>query len=302
MNIARSHEVAVSQEHWNLYSGITPSHEDPTTVRKVGSDRDEDIEVTGYLTKKEILDRRISMLDELIQKYTSEYWLLGEELLSLKSLGQVGIDTVNADNTKGADNHRKNVRELFLAQSKGNDACLPHAVELQQFVKDLPSETCGSMSSEQLRGAKQEWLDQKMNEISRIEMSSHAALCREMDAHGALAMLCGMNNSYFIRSHIVSIGRNRAVAQSEQHNEKVDIDISGEAALYGHERMISRLQAKIFKDTDGAFRIQNCSKSRPISVDGIVLTEGEIRLLRNMSLISVAAVSFLFMTHVCRNP
>lgn len=278
--MARDHEVAVPQERWNLYSGITP-REHPTGTRSDASRGENGLD---SLTKKEILERRIAMLDNLIDTYTSEYWLLGEELLCLKSLGR--RDEV--DREKG-----RPVRERFI-DTVSKEGCLPHAVRLQEFVQDLPSGTPGSAGPRELVKAKQDFLDGKLQDIRRMEMSSHAGLSREMNSHGALAMLCGMNSTFFIRSHIVSIGRNN---RGSSQDEKVDIDISDEAALCGHERMISRLQAKIFKDTDGMFRIQNCSQSRPLCVDGVVLSGGQIGKLSNMSIISVAGVSLLFITH-----
>ena len=61
--------------------------------------------------------------------------------------------------------------------------------------------------------------------------------------------------------------------------------------------MREKIVTNIFKDTDGTFRIQNCSQNRPLSVDGLVLKEGNIGRLNNMSLISVVGVSLLFITH-----
>jgi len=275
------HEVGALHARWNLYSDITPD-EHPTGTQTDGSGNEEGL---ACLTKKEILERRIEMLDDLINSYTSEYWLLGEELLYLKSLGRTD---------EHAHGKGQAVRERYMSAVSSKEDCLPHAVRLQKFVHGLPEGTHGCSGPQELRQAKQEFLDATLKNIRRMEMSSHAALSREMNSHGALAMLCGMNKTYFIRSHIVSIGRNYRVSPQD---EKIDIDISDEAALCGHERMISRLQAKIFKDTDGTFRIQNCSQNRPLSVDGLVLKEGNIGRLNNMSLISVVGVSLLFITH-----
>lgn len=267
--------------HWNLYSGVTPTHQDCPTGRHTDTHAADE-----ELTKKQVLERRIAMLDNLIDTYRSEYWLLGEELLCLKNRSQ--------GNDLSDDGNSESICELF--KKKSTEECLPHAARLQQFVKDLPEGTLSRVGPKDLSMAKQGLLDTRMKEISRLEMSSHAALSREMNAHGALAMLCGMNNTYFIRSHIVSIGRNNSNG-STSLEEKVDIDISEEAALCGNEKTISRLQAKIFKDTDGACRIQNCSHSRPLNVDGTILHKGDIIRLYNMSIISVAGVSLLFITH-----
>ena len=112
-----------------------------------------------------------------------------------------------------------------------------------------------------------------------------ASLSREMKERGAIAVLCGMHKTFFIRNHSVTLGRRDA-----------DIDISDEASLLECERSISRLQCRIFLD-DGGFRLMNCGK-RAVSVDGLTLGEGEQVALGPLSLVSVAAVSFIFVPDI----
>jgi hypothetical protein len=143
---------------------------------------------------------------------------------------------------------------------------LPHAVELLELSgggQSVASNTSGSLGAD----------------VLRAEQSSLAALSREMKRSGALAVLLGVNNSYHVRSLAVTIGRRDA-----------DVDLTDE--LGECDRSVSRIQARIFVDDIG-WRLLNTGK-RPMSVDGVTLTEGEHAPLGPLSLISVATISVLF--------
>jgi len=247
-----------------------------------------DADPSSSLSKNEVLNRRIGMLDSLIERYSSEFWLLGEELLHMKDLKQEGSDPPVAESDMVID-----LQKAF----RGNDdgVHLPHAVLLQQYVNNLPDGTISAhgRDAQHLRESKENFLNIHLKEISRLEMSSHAALAREMDAHGALAMLCGNLKTYYIRSHIVTIGRKSRRMTGQ--NMSVDIDITEEAALHGPIQAVPRCQARIFLDSDGMFRIQNCSDGRPLNVDGKIVGKGKCQTLVNMSFIGLASVGLLFM-------
>ncbi len=143
---------------------------------------------------------------------------------------------------------------------------LPHAVELLELSgggQSVASNTSGSLGAD----------------VLRAEQGSLAALSREMKRSGALAVLLGVNNSYHVRSLAVTIGRRDA-----------DVDLTDE--LGECDRSVSRIQARIFVDDIG-WRLLNTGK-RPMSVDGVTLTEGEHAPLGPLSLISVATISVLF--------
>ena len=269
------------------FDGIGPrsSLEEGPSSRRV----DEiDADPCSSLTKNELLSRRIGMLDSLIERYSSEFWLLGEELLQKKDLKQEGSDQRVSESASVVD-----LQKEFAGTGDGVN--LPHAALLQQYVNNLPDGTVSARSrgAQQRREAKENFVNVHLKEISRLEMSSHAALAKEMEAHGALAMLCGTLKTYYIRSHIVTVGRKSRCMNSQ--NTNIDIDITEEAALYGPVQAVPRCQARIFLDSDGMFRIQNCSDGRPLNVDGKIIGKGKTRTLVNMSFIGVAGVGLLFM-------
>ena len=167
--------------------------------------------------------------------------------------------------TKSVEACRKEV------EASGNPGILPHAVALRELAGNESSTSAATGVD--------------VDAVARAEQSSLASLSREMKERGVIAVLCGMHKTFFIRNHSVTLGRRDA-----------DIDISDEASLLECERSISRLQCRIFLD-DGGFRLMNCGK-RAVSVDGLTLGEGEQVALGPLSLVSVAAVSFIFVPDI----
>lgn len=61
------------------------------------------------------------------------------------------------------------------------------------------------------------------------------ALCRELDAHGALAVLCGRARRYLLRRTAVLLGRNT------ESQGRVDVDLSEEGPA---AQTVSRQQVR----------------------------------------------------------
>ncbi len=188
------------------------------------------------------------MTEGLIDTYREEYWRVAALLAQAK-------EGPSLDSVRG---------------HVGQSAVLPHAVELLGLSGGGQSAAANTAGG---HGA----------DVLRAEQSSLAALSREMKRCGDLAVLLGMNNSYYLRSHSVTVGRRDA-----------DVDLTDE--LGDCERSVSRLQARLFMDDIG-WRLLNTGK-RPMSVDGVTLAEGEQLPLGPLSLISVATVSLLFVPSV----
>ena len=197
--------------------------------------------------------RRLEMTESLVEAYKEQYWEVARALAQGKGA------------TKSVEACRKEV------EASGNPGILPHAVALRELAGNESSTSAATGVD--------------VDAVARAEQSSLASLSREMKERGAIAVLCGMHKTFFIRNHSVTLGRRDA-----------DIDISDEASLLECERSISRLQCRIFLD-DGGFRLMNCGK-RAVSVDGLTLGEGEQVALGPLSLVSVAAVSFIFVPDI----
>lgn len=239
------------------------------------------------LGKRKVIERRIEMLTSLTDAYRTQYWELADELLSLKYTGcgnsEESEDEAGLSIQEGIDT----IKNAMGTTSKGS---LPHAIRLQESVKDL---VLGDRKVPK-RPRQKNVANKGIDMISRVEMSSYNALCREMDNHGARAMLCGMKYTYYIRSTVVSIGRRAGPGKQTRGTKAVDVDLVEEAVTYGHQDAISRCQARIFLDGDGCFRVYNCGK-RGVNVDGSQIEPGKSAVLQHLSLISVAGVSLLFL-------
>ena len=191
------------------------------------------------------------MTDSLLEAYKEQYWGVASELAMGDFDGSGSTATTVAT-------RREEV---------GDGGILPHAVVLRELTNGGGSSTTRAVD---------------VAKVARAEQSSVAALNKEMGERGAIAVLCGMYNTFFVRNHSVTLGR----------LEDVDIDLSEEAELCDCERAISRQQCRIFRD-DSGWRLLNTG-SRAMSVDGKTVTEGQNASLGTMTLISVAAVSLLF--------
>ena len=204
------------------------------------------------------------MTEGLIDAYREEYWRVAALLAQSKegpSLDDYRWQMEHVDRVEKAEKAERVERVERVEQN-----VLPHAVELLGISgggQPVAANTSGGFGAD----------------ILRAEQSSLAALSREMKQCGALAVLLGVNNSYHVRSHTVTVGRQDA-----------DVDLTDE--LCGCERSVSRMQARIFMDDTG-WRLLNTGK-RPMSVDGVTLSEGGHAPLGPLSLISVATVSVLF--------
>jgi hypothetical protein len=239
----------------------------PTTVMKLSSSGED------CVSPADVLRRRLAMSEGLAQTYRDRYWALVQDL---------------------ARESGSSVDEGLLEEYRQNQSgtCLPHALDLQQRAARLNGMLHLEKKKEGMSNTvTEEDVPEGAASISRAEQSSLVSLSKEMKEHGAFAVLCGMHDTFYIRSHLVTLGRGTRGVDGD-----VDIDVSQEALLCGCERSVSRLQARLFLD-DGGFRIQNVGE-RPMSVNGRRLGTGEDAVLDTMSLISVAALSFIFIQSI----
>ncbi|KAL5557943.1 hypothetical protein UlMin_034154 [Ulmus minor] len=118
--------------------------------------------------------------------------------------------------------------------------------------------------------------------VIRLEQSAHSHMQRAIASHGALAILYGHHSKHYIKKSEVLIGR--ATGECT-----VDIDLGRE----GHLNKISRKQAIIKMEQDGAFSLQNLGKFS-ISVNGKEVGPGQSQSLSSSCLIEIKGMPFIF--------
>jgi len=246
------------------------------------------------MTRQEVLQRRINFIEELISEYKKQSKHLRDELL----LQHCSSDTLRGERLSNQavgneiDENDGSLDDASLNTLWGG--VVPHALEVE--VKALRAaqyqgNICYKRLEGRIRESQQCFLENGLLSVARQESSSHSSWCQEMDKHDAIAMICGENYSYFVRSRSISLGRRVAEGKKEKHGESIDIDLGEEA--FGHLGAISRCQARVLFDVDAKFRIKNVGQ-RLIFVDGKAVEPGQMASLCHLSLISIATVSLLF--------
>lgn len=137
----------------------------------------------------------------------------------------------------------------------------------------------------------------RINLLGRLEASALAATGREMDARGAVAVLCGANNRYFMSKTAVLLGRvvpSREGQPPPRDSDIVDVDLGEEGS--GAAATVSRQQAQIFLDASGVFKLKNVGR-RAVMVNGVTLEKGQFADLPNLSLVCVAGIVLMFMVN-----
>ncbi|KAI3820979.1 hypothetical protein L1987_08535 [Smallanthus sonchifolius] len=142
-------------------------------------------------------------------------------------------------------------------------------------------------SSELLQTFKYE-NEETQKRIMRLEQAADAFVKREMQSHGAFAILQGRHMKYYIKKPEVLIGR-----ATEEFN--VDIDLGRE----GQNSRVSRRQAIIHMDHEGSFHMKNLSKYS-IFINSMELATNQSISLTSSCLIEIKGMAFLFETNEAR--
>lgn len=260
------------------------------------------------LTRAQIIERRLALIDDLSGIYEAELWATADEILlrrwdlSLRSPGSShGPSTgskfkgIANDPSVAAAVSTGGVRAawaVFSASSNGGaQAPLPSPSDLEDFVFCLPLEDTAGMEALKARvvNARQTYLA-SMESLSRLESAASASTSRDLDAHGAVAALCGRSTRYLLRRTAVMLGRASAAGQGA-----VDVDLSPEGA--DAVRAISRQQAQLFLDADGSFKVR-CLGRREMSVNGQAVAQGQVAELPHLSLLRVGPVTLMFVVNM----
>lgn len=251
---------------------------------------------SSSLTRQEVLQRRINLLEELVTEYRTQSKHLREELLlhHLDSLRKKDPSIERFDDVLDEKEVSLDSSSLNGLWAQGCGEVVPHALEVEKkALRAAQDQICVDYKrlEDSVRVSKQQFLENELHSVARQESSSHSSWCQEMDKHDAIAMICGENHSYFVRSRAISLGRRGAEGRKEKHGETIDINLDEEA--FGHLGAISRCQARVLFDVDAKFRIKNVGQ-RVIFVDGQMVEPGQMATLCHLSLISIATVSLLF--------
>ena len=276
------------------------------------------------LTTEELIARRSDRFMQLENAYEAEFWSLANELLvrswsfgkdnrdevtrttrSRSKYADIGEDpeiakalldggiqaaweTATAKITNKAVGTTTADAAATATGTGGEGAMLPTDDEISEFIMYLPrpdEEQIDTFRKHVVR-MREKFL-RKLYFFTRVEASAAAATSRELERHGAIAALCGINARYFIRRTAVTIGRGA--------DSLVDVDLSGEGSEAA-AKTVSRQQAQLFLDTDGQFKIR-CIGRRLMSVNGQSLTKGQVAVLINQSLIRVGPLALMFVVN-----
>ncbi|KAK0577431.1 hypothetical protein LWI29_032896 [Acer saccharum] len=124
--------------------------------------------------------------------------------------------------------------------------------------------------------------------IIRLEQGAHCYMQRDIESHGAFAILYGRHSKHYIKKPEVLLGRSTVDAV-------VDIDLGRE----GRANKVSRRQAIINIDEGGCFHIKNLGKSS-ISVNNKEVPSGQSLSLTSSCLIELRGMPFMFeMNQTC---
>lgn len=120
--------------------------------------------------------------------------------------------------------------------------------------------------------------------VRRLEQNSQSYMQRAMSLHGAIAVLYGRDSKHFIKKPEVLIGR-------ATDDVMVDIDLGR-----GCANKISRRQAIIKMDNDGAFNIKNTGKGA-IYMNSNEVFSGQSFGLHTKCIVEIRGMPFVFETN-----
>ncbi|XP_021759868.1 uncharacterized protein LOC110724726 [Chenopodium quinoa] len=183
----------------------------------------------------------------------------------------------------GIDSLLSDPEELFSE----SDTDIPYFSDVEAMIldMDLGPEDQDFFCSKEV--AKYQHEDVK-RAIIRLEQNAHSYMQRAISSHGAIAILYGRHSKHYIKKPEVLLGRATG-------DVMVDIDLGRE----GRANKISRRQAIIKMDKDGAFNIKNTGKCS-IYVNSKEVFPGQSLGLHSNCLIEIRGMPFIFETSQTR--
>ncbi|KAK9826514.1 hypothetical protein WJX81_008639 [Elliptochloris bilobata] len=247
------------------------------------------------LTETEVLQRRLQLCQELHALYIGEYWALAEELRtrharfhanSAKPGAAAGASNGSTPLPGGAgerpcgDSSDAVGDEL---RGYGSDSAPPSFSETEEAVL-----ACGvaATAPPNTLAAWRLGMRARMGRLARLEQAAVAAAARDMDAAGALAVLCGRRVRFLLRRTCVSIGR------STDSHGPVDVDL----ALEGPAARVSRQQARLVLRSPGRHTLANTGR-RALTVDNRRVAQGEATQVAHLSLVEVGGIRLLLLVN-----
>ncbi|XP_057522740.1 uncharacterized protein LOC130802718 isoform X2 [Amaranthus tricolor] len=133
-------------------------------------------------------------------------------------------------------------------QSSESDSDIPYFSDVESMIldMDLGPEDQDSFWNREVAKYQTEYVKRT---IIRLEQNAYSSMQRSIASHGAYAILYGRHSKHYIKKPEVLLGR-------ATNDYPVDIDLGRE----GRANKISRRQAILKMDKDGAFNLKNTGK------------------------------------------
>ncbi|XP_068646617.1 uncharacterized protein [Aristolochia californica] len=172
----------------------------------------------------------------------------------------------------------------FEESNPDSDDDVPYFSDVESMILDMDLGPGDEDSFFAREVSRYQYEDTKKT-IIRLEQAARSCIQRAMASHGALAVFYGRHLKYYIKKPEVSIGR-------ATEDISVDIDLGKE----GRANKVSRRQATIKMEEDGAFYLTNLGKSY-ILVNSKEVANGQCSNLSSSCLIEIRGMRFMFETN-----
>ncbi|CAO2826354.1 unnamed protein product [Amaranthus hypochondriacus] len=166
-------------------------------------------------------------------------------------------------------------------QSSESDADIPYFSDVESMILDMDLGPEDQDSFWNREVAKYQTEDVKRT-IIRLEQNAYSSMQRSIASHGAYAILYGRHSKHYIKKPEVLLGR-------ATNDYPVDIDLGRE----GRANKISRRQAILKMDKDGAFNLKNTGKCS-IYVNSKEIFPEQSLVLQSNCLIEIRGMPFIF--------
>lgn len=272
------------------------------------------------LSAEDLAKRRLERCEQLVQVYEDEFWSLADELLlrhyrtlqkskqdaPLSNDCETMSDDLIEDKPQGWIVKDAWRNSDSIVNDNENREHVPTPEEIEELIltkTNTLEESHFSLEALEDRVIyhRKEYVG-NLPKIGRLETSAGSMISRELDALGAIAMLCGRSGRHLIMRSAVTLGRRvqkdnaGTVTKGEKEDEQmIDIDMATEVDEK-NSGSISRIQARIILEGDGTFVI-HCLGKRTMMVNGERLTEGQSAKLHHMSLMRAGPATFFFLAN-----
>ncbi|KAG9441771.1 hypothetical protein H6P81_017625 [Aristolochia fimbriata] len=179
--------------------------------------------------------------------------------------------------------HMKSAKEMptsdYEESNPDSDDDIPYFSDVEAMILDMDLGP-GDEDSFFVREVSRYQYEDTKKTIIRLEQAARSCMQRAMASHGALAVFYGRHLKYYIKKPQVSIGR-------ATEDISVDIDLGKE----GRANKVSRRQATIKMEEDGAFYLTNLGKSC-IFINSKEVANGQRSSLSSSCLIEIRGMSW----------